>query len=112
MKAQPTILPSCFHDEIDYAMLSKVFQSVPEGQRRYGPAKYIGCITLQQTLRVTPAMEAGLNCFVLPSPLMTLTHPTDVRYCHFIRYARRRAVIYAEGLSGKPGRPFSIFRCV
>ena len=32
-----------FGGEIDYAMLQKVYGSDPEGEKRYGPAKCIGC---------------------------------------------------------------------
>jgi IS1 family transposase len=31
-----------FNQDIDYAMLSKIYQAVPEGTRRYSPAKCIG----------------------------------------------------------------------
>ena len=34
---------SAFNEEIDYAMLSKIYRSNPEGQTRYSPAKCIGC---------------------------------------------------------------------
>jgi IS1 family transposase len=91
-----------FGEDIDYAMLSKIYRSSTEGETRYSPAKCIGCVERQnltmrmsmrrftrltngfsktlenhaamvalyfmyynfgrvhQTLRVTPAMEAGL----------------------------------------------------
>ena len=36
---------SAFNEEIDYAMLTKVYRSNPEGETRYSPAACIGCTT-------------------------------------------------------------------
>ena len=36
---------SAFNEDIDYAMLSKIYRSNPEGETRYSPAKCIGCET-------------------------------------------------------------------
>jgi IS1 family transposase len=34
---------SAFNEEIDYAMLQKIYRSTPEGETRYSPAKRLGC---------------------------------------------------------------------
>jgi IS1 family transposase len=36
---------SAFNEDIDYAMLQKIYRSNPEGETRYSPAKCIGCET-------------------------------------------------------------------
>jgi len=38
-----------FGDAIDYSMLVKIYGSDPEGEKRYSPAKCLGC----ETYRVT-----------------------------------------------------------
>jgi IS1 family transposase len=34
-----------FHGHVDYAMLQKIYNETPEGQKRYSPAECIGCET-------------------------------------------------------------------
>jgi IS1 family transposase len=34
-----------FHGHVDYAMLQKIYNDAPEGQKRYSPAECIGCET-------------------------------------------------------------------
>jgi IS1 family transposase len=36
---------SAFNEDVDFAMLSKIYRSNPEGQTRYSPAQCIGCET-------------------------------------------------------------------
>jgi len=38
-----------FGENIDYAMLVKIYGSEPEGEKRYSPAKCIGCETKRMT---------------------------------------------------------------
>jgi hypothetical protein len=78
-----------FSSDIDYAMLVKIYGPTPEGQRRYSPAECIGAVkhrvegnpapkhvstsyaerqnlnirmgNIHQTLKITPAMAAGVT---------------------------------------------------
>jgi hypothetical protein len=46
---------SAFNEEIDSAMLQKIYGADPDAERRYRPAK------LHRTSRVSPAMAAGVT---------------------------------------------------
>jgi hypothetical protein len=48
---------------IDYAPLTKIYGNDSEGEKRYSPAKCLGVnfARVHQTIRVTPAMEAGVS---------------------------------------------------
>jgi IS1 family transposase len=47
LKAYLTAVKSAFGDDIDYAMLVKVYGNDPEGHKRYSPATCIGCERLR-----------------------------------------------------------------
>jgi IS1 family transposase len=53
---------SAFNEDVDYSMLHKVYQSNPEGQTRYSPAKCVGCTT--QTIAGNPDPKHVSTSFV------------------------------------------------
>lgn len=53
---------SAFNEDVDYSMLHKVYQSNPEGQTRYSPAKCVGCTT--QTVAGNPDPKHVSTSFV------------------------------------------------
>jgi hypothetical protein len=54
-KAYLTALDKAFGNDIDYAMLIKLYNQTSEGQKRYSPAECIGCE--RKTVKGSPATE-------------------------------------------------------